>query len=97
MKGEDINEFFVVMMPPGQTSFDVKDHDDTEFDESNAPRHSDEPSESSKLYTQQAKSGIECLEPNNSQKDRSPDQEDFVEPAIKAHVLHTTMAKKVFA
>ena len=94
MKGEDINEFFVVMMPPGQTSFDVKDHDDTEFDESNAPRHSDEPSESSKLYTQQAKSGLECLEPNNSQKDRSSDQEDFVEPAIKAHVLHTTMAKK---
>ena len=94
MKGEDINEFFVVMMPPGQTSFDVKDHDDTEFDESNAPRHSDEPSESSKLYTQQTKSGLECLEPNNSQKDRSSDQEDFVEPAIKAHVLHTTMAKK---
>ena len=81
-------------MPPGQTSFDVKDHDDTEFDESNAPRHSDEPSESSKLYTQQTESGSECLEPNNSQKDRSSDQEVFVEPAIKAHVLHTTMAKK---
>ena len=45
MKGDDIDELFVLMMPPGQSSFDVKDHDDTEFDENNAPRHADEPSE----------------------------------------------------
>ena len=43
MKDEDdIDELFVLMMPPGQGSFDVKDHDDTEFDEKNAPRHSDD-------------------------------------------------------
>ena len=43
MKGdEDIDELFVLMMPPGQGSFDVKDHDETEFDENNAPRHSDD-------------------------------------------------------
>merc|ERR1719210_2189116 len=39
---EDIDELFVLMMPPGQGSFDVKDHDEAEFDEKNAPRHSDD-------------------------------------------------------
>ena len=40
IENQEIDELFVVCAP-GDSSFDVKDHDETEFDEKNAPRHSD--------------------------------------------------------
>ena len=96
-KKQDVDELFVVMMPPGDSSFDVKDHDEAYFDELNAPRHSDADEQSEaqlavlgktkQLKTEASTEMTESIETSTiTQKTES--LENLSEPALKMHGLH---------
>ena len=101
MKSEDIDELFVLMMPPGQSSFDVKDHDETEFDEKNAPRHADEPSEAGKeklaLPAVQMASVVKYFEEKYSEakEEEKKVQDEMIAKLDESEVINTSIIKEL--
>ena len=97
-KFDEVDELLLVVMPPGQTKVDMKDRDDHEFDQINAPRititpsfdeaDEDELEKEKKVDLEQSEAAItEEKAPATSSDQQSIDE--IIQPALEASEIHS--------
>ena len=95
---EEVDELLLLVMPPGHAKIDMKDRDDHEFDQVNAPRITITPSLDE--VVEEETSEYISEEPDNASEDKNQEQQsssmtEYIEEVMKPVLAHSKVTSEI--